>query len=417
MSEEKYSYCPSSCQEAENARLLLAISPFIFILIIAFSPLISAIVSISALLVMGNFLDKKAGMFLSILAIVSVVLIYSSRGFYPLGDGADDVNVYYENYRSLLNSNYDALFQYGGGLEVGLPLYLYLIGEVFGDISRSQLLIFVGIPVGVALISWFYLFSAKFIPSKYHALILGGMIVIYCFSASNLLLRQFCSSVILLYAISVSNRFASVSLLILSASFHITSIPFFILYRIYIKKRHGDYFLLLFFFFVFLSLTYLSDMLSLVGLKALSLKMSYYSLGGGGVQNVDMAISLNKSTLIILSIASVYIVSLKLVSYISTGSWINFNRSARAIIFMLACTAMSMHLAWFPTRLFLVPVYFVLPVIIFHALEKRAYMLMQILFFVLLCQRIVSWVSVDNAYTELWGGYEWWSFIPFYYFF
>jgi hypothetical protein len=87
-------------------------------------------------------------------------------------------------------------------------------------------------------------------------------------------------------------------------------------------------------------------------MRALSLKLSYYSLGGGGIQDVDLAISLNKSTLILLCIVSVYIVSLKLVLYVSTGSWVNFNRNARAIIFMLACTVMSMHLAWFPTRLF-----------------------------------------------------------------
>jgi hypothetical protein len=131
-----------------------------------------------------------------------------------------------------------------------LPLYLYIIGEIFGEVSRNQLLIFVSLPVGVALISWFYLFPAKLIPSKYHALLLGGVIIVYCFSASNLLLRQFCSSVILLYAVSASNRFASVALLILSASFHITSIPFFLLYRFYMKK-HGDYFILLFFIFIF----------------------------------------------------------------------------------------------------------------------------------------------------------------------
>lgn len=401
-------------------KIIIYFLPLFIVSLILFSPFLSAIFCISILLCIGDKLDRSLTFLLSIVSISSIVFIYSSRGFYPLSDGADDVNVYFQNYNALLNSDYKAIFQYGGGVEIGLPIYMYFVGEIFGEITRNSLLLIIGLPTAIALICWFYIFPSGCIPTRYHALLLAGMTIIYSYSASNLLLRQFVSSVILLYSLSVKGRNRSYLLLILSASFHVTSIPFYLMYRIYTRSKFGNLLFLLFFFLLILSLTYLSDILSLVGLNALALKLSYYSLDGIGNQDKNLAISLNAGTLILLSLAAFYITITKVLYLASLKSiklrFLNFNRNARAIFVMLVCTVFSMHFAWFPTRLFLIPVYFILPVIMFFSLEKRVFLLMHAFFLSLFLQRIYSWVNVGDFDTSLWIGYPMWAWKPFYYF-
>lgn len=383
------------------------------LLLLCISPLVSAVSAMFIMFVFGGGFKKEETLFFSILAMLSVIFIISSRGILPVTSGIhDDINVYYSVYEDILREKFDALFTFGGGVEVGLPLYFYFVSCIFGDVTKNQLIFLVNLPVGIFFIYWVYKNSQKICQVKHLSFLISGVLIFYSFGYGSLLLRQYCACVFLLYAFTEKRNYIVFLLVALAIFFHTSSLFVFFIVTFFLKKN----------------ITLMGTLAAVVSLclaiffavqsfdvDIITRNLSYYSDGGSG-SNAITARTTNDFTFKILLLATIIIMASEFISAAIRYKSIQFSRYSLYIISMLIVTILTMDYAWLPTRVFLIPVYFLLPIIIFISMGEDKFKFFQVFITFIFLFRIKSWFFSSDSLDSIWVGYSWYG-PPFYYLF
>ena len=187
-------------------------------------------------------LGKKNGGILPLFAsIVFAGVTFSSRMKFETQ--SDDFSHYYANFQNLL-SNQDALFYYGSGLEIGVPLINDCLGFAFGNLSPWHLMfahqfIFFGLLL--------FVINRIKIDAIPKSIYIAFVLVAFPYMLSTQVIRQCYSSIFLFWALHETRSSRYIPALTVAFFFHISALPIYLFFRVS-QKLKGIW------FFVFLAL-------------------------------------------------------------------------------------------------------------------------------------------------------------------
>jgi hypothetical protein len=168
---------------------------------------------------------------LGLSAAVALAMLAGNRPI-DLTLESNDIEGYYEIYRSLMQgeSVFDTAF--GAGFEVALPALMAAAGALLPTLSMNGLMFCFSLAGALLMLGWvetaFYGRGER-LPTP--ALLGISMIMLNLYFATQLS-RQFLSLIVLLYAFTASTRRGQAGWLLLATSFHLTALPFFAVYQL-----------------------------------------------------------------------------------------------------------------------------------------------------------------------------------------
>ena len=173
--------------------------------------------------------SRSARRVLAMLAALSFSMMMGARPLDP--DASNDIEVYYGIYEELAAGHLEALAAFGSGLEVALPLLFYLWSLVLPPLSVSGITFCVAFTSAFLLLIWvertFYSGGGSRAPT-----LMGACLLLVNLYFATQLARQFMALIVLLYAFSAATEKRRWLYVALAATFHLTAVPFYLLYRL-----------------------------------------------------------------------------------------------------------------------------------------------------------------------------------------
>ena len=157
---------------------------------------------------------------------MSVVVIFAGAVLYGDGIPHSDYANYYGTYERLLAGHINTLFEYGNGVEIGLPAMLWLFGKIFGPLSSTHYMAIISFTSGLLLYIWLETYGLKQVAQKQKAICAALVLMCFDFWLSSLLERQVLSSIIILYAITAQKQESRFFFILLAMLFHATALIF-----------------------------------------------------------------------------------------------------------------------------------------------------------------------------------------------
>lgn len=188
------------------------------------SPLLGFYISLSFLALVGFSFPYRLP--ICIIAIITGSLIYSSRilGFVS---GDDFFNQYYPLYQSIGNPQMADTQTFGGGLEIGLYVFFYIIKNIYSGGQEYVLFCITFFCLALFYI-WIEKFFVKTIEPSKRSLCIASAIAFFGLFVTTQLTRQAISTVFILYTISFftqGDKKKSLAALIIAGTFHLTALP------------------------------------------------------------------------------------------------------------------------------------------------------------------------------------------------
>lgn len=215
--------------------LILSILSFLFI---AFSPIISFFLSICTLLIFSNISNKYINFLLSIIAILSLILIFASRNY--TDDLEHDLSIYYNVFQNFANGDYSDFFMFGSGIEIGWTSLYFLVARIIPNITAIQLsLIHCSLCCFLLLIFMFF-YIYKVVPNKDQGLVSALIILFLSVTTLGYLQRQAVSTLLLIFMIVSSDKKKTIFFYILAVLFHSSALPLGAIY-LFLRNRYFNY--------------------------------------------------------------------------------------------------------------------------------------------------------------------------------
>jgi EpsG family len=304
-----------------------------FVILLAFMLLISPfgvfIVSMFALLNVSDFNNRFNRMTIGVVASVAISIIAASR-IIDLDD-ANDVIVYYGVYLKLVDNDWSAFAHFAGGIEFALPLLMWLLSLLLPVLTISGLMFAFSLICMLLFVAWI---EYSFIASKKINIteLLGISMLMVNVYFSTQLTRQFFALIILLFAISATTRVYKILFLLISSSFHLSALPFYLIYVLVSKVKWGLCILFIFVLLLQICFPLIVKMYEFLPF-ALGEKVLTYVINESDITDVDIA-SL-RITFLLIIIATLSFFSSRLTFRRSINDWALISFSAFAIQLML----------------------------------------------------------------------------------
>lgn len=206
---------------------ILALIPWV---ILPFSPMIASVAGLFFLIVFSSIFTKKSRVIISLCIILSASIY---NGDYELR--SDSAN-YYECYTSILNNEFGALFRYGAGLEIALPLYYFVLSRFLGELNGSTFIIINVFTAALLFYIWLEVYALSHVAPKQQALCVAMSFLFFNYWFAGFLVRQFFSSVFLLYAFTEKRLKIHLAYVTVAVLFHTTALFFYVLIYSFMKK-------------------------------------------------------------------------------------------------------------------------------------------------------------------------------------
>lgn len=196
--------------------------------IIPFSPLFAYFFAMFLLLVLTYYYCDKGILYILGFAIaISGSLIWASRVYFD--SDADDFLRYYYIYKQLLLDNYNAMFVFGGGYEVGFGLFYLALDKIFSELPEPEILFFTILVPSLLMVIWTIEYGIKSLKPFNGVLCLFFIFLFFNFYAPSEWSRQSFACVFILFAFSQEKWSYKIFFTFLASLFHLTSIPILIL--------------------------------------------------------------------------------------------------------------------------------------------------------------------------------------------
>lgn len=137
---------------------------------------------------------------------------------------------YYTTYTNIFNGNFDAIFDYGKGVEIIMPLFWALLAFVSGFLDHTTFGILHSLCAGILFYIWLEKYAIKDFDARYAALCVFLSLLMFSYWMPQWLLRQTFSSIFVLYALSANTRLKTLTFVLLATLCHVTGLLFFVLY-------------------------------------------------------------------------------------------------------------------------------------------------------------------------------------------
>lgn len=205
--------------------------------LLAVSPVLAWFVSLAILIGLSSHLEDPERVAVSVMAIMAGAVMISSRSV--LVSENDDFARYYEVYRGIRAGQYDLLFSYGGGLEIGIPLLLAIVGMFSPGDNPQFLLFFLCAGCALTLYLWLELrgIRAAGIPKEKAAACVGASLVMLSLFDSTHIVRQMYASAAMLFFLTAKSTHGKIISLAISLCFHVSVLPILIVFHLCRKAK------------------------------------------------------------------------------------------------------------------------------------------------------------------------------------
>lgn len=342
------------------------------------------------------------------LLVIFVATMVASRQF-DVSPSDDFAGSYYPVFAQISNGNMDALFEYGRGIEVGLPLLWLLISFFQPNITSSELIFLTAfLSMGILWI-WLEMYGLEGIDQANKATTIAITLLMCAFFLSSQLVRQFFSSVILLFAISGKRLSTKVIFLAVSSVFHITALPIYIFIQLAKRPRVAWW------FFVPIGVLFILGWRKFIELVLAHQylpgfeKALYILTNTESYTSVDVSSGRYLVLICALVLLSVFVFSEKERNEVRT-QW-------RSVLF----TTTFLYVAFlvipqFSVRSTLLISQIMLGWILVKALPPGSSGLVRICFSVILIKKTLSLMMPSTSGMGFWGEFHYWGIYPGYFF-
>lgn len=364
----------------------LAIPLYLALTIIALNvPILAFFVSVFVLI---NVQPKSpcSQVIFSLIACLSLSLMTAAR---PVSfDQFSDTDVYYGIYRSIREGDMSVIRLYGGGFEVGISIFFFVLSNILPNLSINGMMFFLSLFSIILFFTWLRRVSTHVEPEKQSLMIGVALLMINLYFATQTS-RQFIATIFLLFAISeksLSIKFISIAF---ASVFHITSIPFFVIYMLAQRWKYGWAAVLG--LAVVLRL-YFVDILAMIGVMpaAMAEKVTYYLNNSAGYTEADIGALRIIALLAIVSVIA--LVAYRFKPPPQTRAWLSAPWIAAAVhVILLPIPLMSLRTT--------LVVHALLPgFLIAKMLDgRRVWMTTMAVSNVLLLYKVVSFASAEGS--------------------
>lgn len=133
---------------------------------------------------------------LSLTLVFNIAVIYSSRLYFNIAtDFDDDFSRYYQNYLDIYDNISGAMFVWGGGFEIGLPLFYKLLSLFLPKLIPQYLLFFTALGATSLFYIWCEYYGTKWVKPHQKAALIAFACFIGIFLESLGLTRQCFASI------------------------------------------------------------------------------------------------------------------------------------------------------------------------------------------------------------------------------
>ena len=212
------------------------LSPLLFL---PFSPMVSFLLSVFALVFYSPFLERYNRVLLTAIGFFSLIYIFGSRSY--IGEFQADLTAYYNAFLIIEKKPLeDVIFGFlifGGGLEFGIVLLYKLYTIVFPNITAIDLSIYNKIICSVALILWYEIFGPRKIPKEYKAFCMAFILMFTSVTTFGYLQRQALATIFILFTLEMKKKKYFFFFLLIACIFHLTSLPIIIIWKYLMSKK------------------------------------------------------------------------------------------------------------------------------------------------------------------------------------
>lgn len=212
------------------------LSPLLFL---PFSPMVSFLLSVFALVFYSPFLERYNRVLLTVVGFFSLIYIFGSRLY--VDELQADLTIYYNAFLFMEKKNLkDVLFGFlifGGGLEFGIVLLYKLYSIIFSSLTAIDLSIYNKIICSVGLIIWYEYFGQRKIPRKYKGACIAFILMFVSVTTFGYLQRQALATVFILFALEMKKKRYIFLFTVLACIFHLTSLFIVIIWKYLLSKK------------------------------------------------------------------------------------------------------------------------------------------------------------------------------------
>ncbi len=219
-------------------KLLFLFYCLLLVAVFAFSPFFLFYLSVTLLLIQSYSFNAEFRSMLvsSAFAFLGIVVTAMSNEHFAVR--GDDFTTYYNNYLEIYNGHYsDAIFQFSGGIEVGVPLLNLLIYSIVGEPLPYMFKLFhVGFILSLLVFVCLKIVKYYNLKARDFFFILGLSLILFKLNYVFLIMRQGYASLFIALAIFSLGKFRYVFLAI-ACTFHLSSIVIYPLSIFVIKNK------------------------------------------------------------------------------------------------------------------------------------------------------------------------------------
>ncbi len=367
---------------------------------LAFFPLLAFILIIVVLSVFTVRIPEFFRKFLHILALFSLVVVYSSKSFY--NELSMDLSSYIMVNDELRRLSFYQIFSTHFSLEPGWNIIYWIIYNAGLNITDEGVGVANYFICCILFYFWFEVHGIKEFQQEFRSIATATSLLFLSVLFLAIMQRQAIASIFILFAISnIKNLKKLLLYSFVAILFHSTSIIFIILYYFLmkLKLKYYHWFLIAFFILLF-KIFFIYFINLLVDLEAFSNKAEYYK----NTFDFDF--------FSIKLLCYVLFVVFSLIFY--RGSALSHSRYANIMVFSLICYILMIGINLLPERLNFINIYLMGFYISLIYLPKH-YRLLLILNLTFCLIFYFEKTLSNTGFDKYWYRYEEYSLIPFYY--
>jgi len=357
-----------------------------------------------------KYLNRCYRILFGILISLSWGLILGSREIFL--SSSDDFTQYYTVYQQISDGNLEALFIYGGGYELGLPLVFLFITEISSQIIQPHTLLFLdGVFCSLIFLAWLEYYGLKEVDEEKKGLCSAYTWVLCSFFMASQTIRQFISCLFLLISIFEINKKKKILFLALATIFHLSAIIIYLI--IYFVKKYkikATIFIILLSsisVYLFESISNNETIKNFLGGE----KLTYYENFSNGFTDADLGILKLLVLPAILLLISAMVINSKLIKFrmLDIKDWT-----------LLYLTFFLLHIIFLPIpllslRLTMIISNILLGWIIFNILNEHYKILYSSILIIIIWRVSILFDSNPDNMMRYWSLYNSFSFYPGYY--
>ncbi|EHT08472.1 EpsG family protein [Raoultella planticola] len=385
-----------------------------FIFTVPFSPHIAFFFSVLLLLTKYSRVPLIRNSIIAISLLMILFTAASRQISYGISD--DLINTYMPIYYSQ---------QWGGGgtdlgIELGYVVYINIINIFFQNLPPRGVLFYSMLATLFLYYVWLIAFLLPKIESRYRGIISAAALLALQVGMLAQFLRQELATPLLLMSLFYWADGAKKKglLFLLFATFvHTSSLIIFLIFHLTVTLKTKSklillVFLLLFSFAVFTSPGAVSAIFNSLHLDFIAKKVAYYEVAQGIA--VSQALSVGKFYFLIILIFFIFRKDISEHENIN-----NFNKTMLNFCFWGSLSNLSFLMLPNAVRLFLIIPGFLLPLILYPLVKKKA----ALFIFIFSLYAIISFFFPQRLFAGgtaglyFWDFYSWYEYTPFYYFF